>query len=48
MEAAGGVYLGTIGPDGPYGTRGEADFLAASEGLDQPGSVNSFVTFRSA
>ncbi len=33
VAAAGGTYVGTLGPDGPYGAAGEPDFIDASRGL---------------
>lgn len=33
VVAAGGMYVGTLGPDGPYGVAGDPDFVAAARGL---------------
>jgi hypothetical protein len=37
VERAGGIYVGTLGPDGPYGVAGDEAFVAASRGRDRAG-----------
>lgn len=37
VEEAGGVYVGTLSADGPYGPVGDASFVAAARGLDRAG-----------
>ncbi|MDH3734033.1 MAG: aminopeptidase [Gemmatimonadota bacterium] len=37
VEANGGVYVGTLGAIGPYGSLGDADFREAAVGLDREG-----------
>lgn len=37
VEAAGGVYVGTLGVDGPYGPDGTEAFATAATGLDREG-----------
>lgn len=37
VAAAGGVYVGTLGANGPYGTAGDPAFVEAARGLDRDG-----------
>ncbi len=37
VEAAGGVYVGTLGSAGPYGTAGDPAFVQAARGQDRAG-----------